>query len=259
MGGKQQLILKYAVLGRHMNIEASTSSLAFGGFVILILTANSVAAATKVWVNDQNHLVYEGDITSQANEEAAHLYDQTSKPPERLLITSNGGQVMDGLELAEWIHENQMDVEIGEQCLSSCANYVFPAGRKKWIRRDSVLIWHGSAWQESFDNMANPKHQNFAPLMKETRIRETQFFESISVDHLLPVHGQRAGRLGGRLRRTWGFDYSIDDLERLGVTDIKLLDDEWDWRKYKPRNASRVIRVSLPDDYQFRLNRFTIE
>ena len=223
------------------------------------MAVSLTAFAADVEIDTENRLIYKGDITAAANAQARELYNRATNPPERLVITSNGGRVLDGLELAEWVHEQTLDVEIGDQCLSSCANYVFPAARTKWLRRDSVLVWHGSAWQESFDNKADPEHPEFLPLMREQRIRETRFFEAIHVDQLIPVHGQTGGKLRDRLRRTWGFDYSLDDLKRLGVTEIRLIDGEWDWRKYKPRNARRVIRTSLGDDYQFQLGRFSTD
>lgn len=217
-----------------------------------------LADETTVTLDADNTIVYEGDITAQANTRAMELFEQAPSPPRRLLITSNGGKLMEGLDLAEWIVRQQLDVEVGEQCLSSCANYIFPAGRTKWLRRDSVLVWHGSAWQASLDAMADPNHADYAPLLVETRRRETQFFADLDVDNLITIYGQTTGRRF-RLRRAVGFDYALSDLKRFGITNIELIDGEWNWRTHKPKNADRVIRVELDDDYRFTLNRFSVD
>ncbi|MEX2376206.1 MAG: hypothetical protein WD942_11600 [Dehalococcoidia bacterium] len=90
-----------------------------------------------------------------------------------------------------------------------------------------------------------------------------KFFSRIGVDHLIAVYGQGRG-LGLRAwlgmlaggARSWGFDYSLTDLKRLGVEDIVLVVGEWNWREHQEEYAGRVRRVSLDDDYEFQLNRF---
>jgi len=62
----------------------------------------------------------------------------------RLVITSGGGLVDAALDLAEAVHARHLDVEVPSTCLSSCANYVFPAGRRKLLARPGAVRWHGT-------------------------------------------------------------------------------------------------------------------
>src|SRR6202000_415715 len=65
-------------------------------------------------------------------------------------LTSTGGEVSSAIRLAQWIHKNSLDVRVRLICISSCANYLFPAGRAKTIDPHALVIWHGSAEQKNF-------------------------------------------------------------------------------------------------------------
>lgn len=85
---------------------------------------------------------YHGDINSEQNRQ---LFDQTGDSSiSRLIITSSGGEVVAGIELGKWIHARGINVEVADHCLSSCANYVFPAGRQKVITDGAIVAWHGN-------------------------------------------------------------------------------------------------------------------
>ena len=59
-------------------------------------------------------------------------------------------------------------------------------------------------------------------------------------------------------KNTAGYDYSLEDMARFGVTNIVLSDAEWDWRKYRADKKHLVKRVPLTEDFSFTLNRFAI-
>jgi hypothetical protein len=185
------------------------------------------------------------------------LYERAEVKPETFVISSPGGSIKAGLDLGEWILDNGLAVEVDKLCASSCANYIFVAGREKGLRRHSILLWHGSAWQRSFDRFADPSHPGHSDSFAELRERESRFFDRIGVDNLITVSGQKF-RVGDMFRRLirrplQGFDYDLEDLSRMGVSNIRLVDGEWDWRKYR---SVPVRRVSLGDDYEFTLSRF---
>jgi len=218
---------------------------------------------TRVELDDDNRLVYRGPITADANAAANEIYESAGDKPEVLLISSPGGKVTAGLDLAEWILDRSLAVEVGKTCFSSCANYIFLAGQPKKLNPESLLGWHGSAWQPSFDQYADSTDSDYVPHFAELREREVCFFERIRVDNLITVHGLR--RWPGlrdlmnvlfRGGPTLGFDYKLSDLERLGVSDIEVVNGEWDWRAHREDLAPRVRRTSLDEDYQFTENRF---
>jgi len=214
-------------------------------------------------LDELNRLVFNGAITSEATERVFNLYDESEEKPDLLLISSAGGSIEAAMDLAEWLLIHEMHIEVGSGCFSSCANYVFLAGRTKRLSVNSILGWHGSAWQKSFDHLSDPESDEYNPIFEEHREREADFFSQIGVDNLITVYGQgiRVGIRhwlryltgGGKLQ---GYDYSLADLKRFGVNDIVLLDGEWNWRVHHKDFAPKVRRVSLDEDYEFKLNRF---
>lgn len=66
-----------------------------------------------------------------------------------MVISSGGGEINAGMKMGYWVFDNQIDVVVNGMCMSSCANYIFPAGHRKIINNGSIVAWHGSALQES--------------------------------------------------------------------------------------------------------------
>lgn len=64
-----------------------------------------------------------------------------------LRIDSTGGEIMSSMRIGRALHDRRMDVVVRNLCLSSCANYIFPAGARKVIEPGSVVAWHGDARQ----------------------------------------------------------------------------------------------------------------
>jgi hypothetical protein len=86
--------------------------------------------------------VYRGAISAENN---AGFFARVADLPVRLLlIDSGGGDVAAAIELADWVHARQLDIAVTGVCLSSCANYVFPAARHKEIRAGAIVAWHGN-------------------------------------------------------------------------------------------------------------------
>ena len=101
----------------------------------------------EVLLTESGQIQYFGEITAEKNTVAYKLYEESNVKPLRLIISSPGGTVDYGIQLGEWILSKQLDVEIGDYCISSCANYVFTAGKNKILRKNSLLGWHGGLLQ----------------------------------------------------------------------------------------------------------------
>jgi hypothetical protein len=86
--------------------------------------------------------VYRGAISAENN--AGFFARVAGQPVRLLLIDSIGGDVAAAIDLADWVHARQLDIAVTGVCLSSCANYVFPAARQKEIRPGAVVAWHGN-------------------------------------------------------------------------------------------------------------------
>ncbi|MFV0595070.1 hypothetical protein [Shewanella sp.] len=205
-------------------------------------------------------LIYQGPITKASNEALFEAYEKSDKSPQKLVVSSPGGNISLGMELGKWIKDHNLDVEVSNICASSCANYVLTAANRKYLRKDSILIWHGSAWQEKWHN-DKLNQVNLSNYLASMRDKETELFERFKVDNLLTVYGQSKLTLWDRIlflfgRNKVGWDYSIEDMNRFGLSNIVLIDKEWDWRKYRHNQRELVKRVKVDSEYYFKLHRF---
>ena len=207
---------------------------------------------------EKGQLLYLGNISKKHNKALFKAFNNVSDKPNRLVVSSPGGDVKAGLELGRWIQQNNMDVEVLRLCASSCADYVLTAGNHKYLHKDSILLWHGSAWQQNWKVDENLQ-ESFNKYINAARKEESAFFASIKVDNLITVYGQLQKQQHPENftdKQIQGYDYSLADMQRFGLTNIVLLDNEWDWRQYRPVEKHEIQRLTLGSDYQFTLNRF---
>ena len=203
-------------------------------------------------------IVFNGTITVEAYDRLVSLVDSLEKIPNRLSITSEGGDASAGVDFGMLIHKLGLDVYVPAYCISSCANYVFTAGRKKLLEQHSFLMWHGGATQqgigeppecekgewydELFDCDPEQFSEEFEPILAKWLEKEAHFFETVGVDQRITVLGQLAefrcdaGHLDG-------WYYSVSDLAHLGVRDIDLLGGTWS--PVPPSDEIAVCRVDL--------------
>lgn len=236
----------------------------------------SMQIVTKVRLTT-DRIEYSGIITNEANAGAFELYAGAQPKPRMILIESQGGSASAGMELGSWIFENGMDVEIDTYCFSSCANYVFPAGRTKFLTPRATLMWHGGVTQPiTAEELGQVLESTLADMGEEERqgllaahprsellqqlqqslmdvvARESNFFEKIGVDQRITVLGHLYERELLRGEGYYiGWDYSLEDLERLGVHDIEIKGDE-SWAPVCPIVGQRIYRLRLDDLPAFR-------
>ncbi len=210
-------------------------------------TVSQNGSKETVYIDSENRLHYHGEFEDKKIDDLFVFYQNASRKPETLYISSGGGSVELGVKLGTWVHKQGLNVMVGKGCASSCANYVFTAGHKKLLSKDSVLIWHGSSYQDNI----NEKVESGDPDFVKWRQRDEQFFAMLSIDPKITVYGFDTYSLWDQLSALitfdpiMGFDYSLDDMEKLGVRNIVLVDGVWDWRKYKP--DYNVKRANLVD------------
>jgi hypothetical protein len=196
-------------------------------------------------VEEENVLVYRGGLSQARNERLFELYDTVKIKPQLLKITSSGGDVNLGMDLGEWVFQHHLDVEIVGYCFSSCANYVFLAGRKKVLNPDSILLWHGGSLQkgneEELVRLAGDQGKAY---FDSWRKREDAFFRTIHVDQRVLTYGQTATHVE-RPKTAAGYDYSIEDMAEFGVNNVVEKTGEWRWRELKPEFIPLVVRVDV--------------
>lgn len=202
-------------------------------------------------------LVYDGPLTKENNARLFAAAAAVAVPPRALVITSTGGDVEAGMELGTWVFERKLDVHVPEYCISSCASYVFTAGKRKNVGPTALLIWHGGTTQEGLGGGSPCEHletpdipcdeQALGKLLADTlaRVRklEVDFFARIGVDQDITVLGQRPGYDCRQGYEYVGWYYSIDDMEKLGVTDVSVVGG--DWQPTAPFPDVKFCRVVL--------------
>jgi hypothetical protein len=205
-------------------------------------------------------ITYTGAISQAANQFLFSLVEQADTKPTTLIITSKGGDADAGLDLGRWVFESQLDVHVSSFCGSSCANYVFPAARRKFVEETAMVAWHGGATQAGlaetpvcedpgwFKEVFNCDAEAFQAMIVKTlsdwRAKEKKFFEDIGVDQRITVLGQDPELACGVDDSATGWYYSIEDLARLGVDRVEVLGDEW--TPMPPSERIEVCKLSLP-------------
>jgi hypothetical protein len=180
--------------------------------------AQDPPAASVQVVNDA--VVFNGQINPRSAAEFLRLL-RDDPTITRLVIGSRGGNVTAALDMALAVHERRMDVEVPRACLSSCANYVFPAGRRKILGWPGAVAWHGNMTHVLYlqqTGQASWSDQQIAGARQLAR-READFFRRIGVDGFVCWFGKIAP-----------YDIedfywlSVPDMERFGIRDVTVRD-----------------------------------
>lgn len=131
------------------------------------------------------------------------------------------------MDLGEWVFNKKLNVIVKYAAFSSAANYVFPAGQKKFLYKDSFIGWHGGAFQTPktlYDKL-------FTKLILKDYViraqkREIEFFKKINVNYKITTLGQKEN-FKKYDNGYHGWTYSLKALNELGINNIVLIDKEW--------------------------------
>jgi hypothetical protein len=204
--------------------------------------ADGGTETTQVYVAD-GELVYVGLLDPQANQRLFALYDSLQPKPSVLSIRSRGGTTSHGLALGQWVRDRRLDVKVMEYCMSSCANYVFPAGIHKLVSNFAVIGFHGglSSTSFQFDAATQKMLDALTPERRKTVLdqldatikgdakQEQAYFKALGVrpDYVTLGQQERYQRLYANDPKSAGWTYSLDDFGRLGVHDITVVNPPW--------------------------------
>lgn len=162
----------------------------------LLCRAAIVLAAAACEVKGDVH--YRGEINAENNRRFfAQVADGT---PQRMIVDSPGGEVEAGIALGHWVFTQGIDLVVDGECLSSCANYVFTAARRKTVLPGSVVGWHGNyhhleatgLWRDDVGARVRRTGEEVARAERAVRAQverlvaiERAFFDAIGVDQQL--------------------------------------------------------------------------
>lgn len=187
----------------------------------------------------------------------------------RLVIYSGGGDTVAGRHVGRWVRDMGLVVEVDVICFSSCADYVFPAGRARIIRADAFVGWHGNERQFSViaERQGEPLNnilRRFAPAnapkaavdafvtelsesIAITQKDEAEFYASLGLNDafaVCAVGDEVEKRFGFTGKKGWGF--SIDDMARLGMKNITYLGDGA-YEKNSVRVKQYLVTITADD------------
>jgi hypothetical protein len=211
---------------------------------VALLTGCGLRQVDGVFWEQPGTLVYRGGLSKAANARAFQLLKNAQAKPRLLKITSGGGDVHLGMDLGEWVFKNGLDVEVVDHCFSSCANYVLPAGKTKILNPDAILLWHGGAYQPDLEQQLKDTGEAGLAFMNDWRTREDLFFKMIGVNQSSTTYGQTAPHVV-RPKGAAGWDFSIEDMSRLGIKNIVEKGGPWRWRELRPEFQTMVFRVEV--------------
>jgi hypothetical protein len=189
----------------------------------------------------------------------------------RMVISSGGGDTVAGRHVGRWVRDMGVVVEVDVICFSSCADYVFPAGKARVIRADAFVGWHGN--ERQFDVIAARRGERVVDLPQLRRLvpegqspeQQRAFLEdvvrSIAVTQkdeadfyarlglsdafaVCAVGDDLEQRFGFEGRKGWGF--SIDDMTRLGLTNVVYL-GKGSYEKDSSRFRKYLAQISADD------------
>lgn len=219
----------------------------------------TIRAPEGVLVTRKEHEVrYAGELTEAGFAALRQLTDRRAL--RTLVVNSAGGEITVGMDFGDWVYERRLDVLVDEMCLSSCANYIFPAARTKVIPRGAVVAWHGSARQRGLPEHLNevidghvkalgipPSQQDLerkrirdatAQYLRKAQARQDEFFRRIRVDEHITRIGNESFGIKGL------FYLSVADMSRFGITGVVAPPD------YERQDLTALVRRNgLPITY----------
>ncbi|NLN58682.1 MAG: hypothetical protein GX151_12345 [Gammaproteobacteria bacterium] len=168
-------------------------------------------------------LIYDGPLSEEANTRAAELLKQSGQV-DTLKINSRGGEIGLWMDLGNLVYDHQLNVEVGQHCFSSCANYVFPAGKVKYLNLRSQLGWHGGSLQKMQIESAEME-QIYNEYIGPIRAKETAFFQKIKVHQASTIAGQAPQY--DQYQHYVGWRYTREKMRSFGIDQVRY--KQWLW------------------------------
>jgi len=177
---------------------------------------------------EKREAIFNGKILTDSVEKFINDYENC--PPAIIAITSTGGDAEAAMILGNWIFKSGIQINVPFICMSSCANYVFPAAKNKVIGSKALVIWHGSALQKDFrdfmEKYESLERTNEDPLyVSENALRyqslkrivkaQSEFYARIGVDEAIDRLGQEPTEYG-----VAGWSATTAVMEKYGIQGV---------------------------------------
>lgn len=111
---------------------------------LLLITAlafgqNAYSGTCKL--KDENTLYLKGSTDQKM---LACVEKYADQPVTQVILKSRGGKVSTALQIGDILSGFDAHMEVKSECNSSCANYFLPVARSVTLRKNAVIILHGS-------------------------------------------------------------------------------------------------------------------
>lgn len=161
-------------------------------------------------------LCFAGDIDRGSAARAISL--MAGRDLSAMVVTSDGGEVRAALALARALRVRGLTLVVSRRCISSCANFLFPAARSKAVAPGGLVIFHGGIAPGALGGLLGDPSER--ELLTETRA----FFREIGVNGAITYDPpyRRDPRSGARvLAEQWSASPAA--LARHGIGGIVFL------------------------------------
>lgn len=100
---------------------------------------------------------------------------------EKVVVKSQGGDVIAAIEIAKIIKKRNLDVEVNGYCLSACAQYILPSARNIIIRDKSIVALHHSPFS-IMKMLEFSKIYDESEKYKKVSNEEVKFYNEININ-----------------------------------------------------------------------------
>ncbi|MDH5580564.1 MAG: hypothetical protein OEY33_01540 [Bdellovibrionales bacterium] len=211
----------------------------------MILSTYSSAGEWKKLGNST--LQFEGRIHFGDHQNFLNLMTEDIKSIE---VNSRGGIVGEAILIGEKIFDFKLDIIVNGLCLSSCANYLFVAGKKKKIKSGLVGFhgnttamykqnWEGTVMDMRSEGLSPHEIEEFKiDTLKEIAL-EREFFKKIGVKQALFDRTQRPDMGIGDNKK---YDFLVPSIKTLNSYGIYLVEGHQDLSLAKKFNFKSVYQ-----------------
>lgn len=161
-------------------------------FLILFsLFLHSINVHAGEWLRiNESTIKFEGEITFEEYENYLAIISDNDRV---MILNSEGGFTGAGVDIGLDMLSRDLTVIVRNECLSSCANYLFLAAEKKVID-NGYVGFHGSNTEYEKNDLENDveemkndrlsEHEisNYVSLISEISSKEKEFFDKVGVD-----------------------------------------------------------------------------
>lgn len=223
-------------------------------------------------------IIFEGSIGPQTDRDFFDAVNGKEDQITTIRVNSGGGITDEAMKIGLWIFDHKLDVVVDEICFSSCANYIFTAGKKKIIEKDAIVGWHGSEQQDNFiaagygisleelyrrnyDELkqwgeidSGESKEEFVEHMMMTEdfggVDEPSFLDKIGVHLYLMVYSMLPDQFDYYFSddtHFGGWTFSIEDMAKFGVHNVTY-EGEGDYPSKKALENNPVAVFNVPTD-----------